>query len=490
MRARPSVAAMRVMRAQLRPFRTAGRRGRGGNRGVVARSQRTAMAVNTTFSNSAVKPVRVVHSEYLDTVPSPCALYAFDLNPGVADTFTWLSYQARLFEYYIVNAFSVRWSPSVAQTTAGSIYMAIDYDSRDAAPATISNMTNFTTFKMTPTREPMVLTGVPALMNAQVKQHAVRNGAVTASDIKTYDFGKLLIYVEGDTLAAAGTLLVSYDITFLSPTINEDDGMMEFPGTESQITTGYDTAQFPFPLQDLVAQGINTPYIARIFANTVAQLSKGGASGVLLEDSHPPGSQINALWGKDFQGMIHTIWPMGFGIKDGDGQYGAFNPIMGMPEVLNPGMYRQYEDWEGYLPLAEHSRRVSSDRWAHFDGSGNSFFSTVHSIIAKAGSLMTIGRISGGYAPWLGTYSSVVNSASGMKMMLFPLLGNNIWYQPCAKSLKASGVYPPDTVIIPKKKDKGHVDPDLDQKSVDTSLVTPDVDARTPDVQHVSTRKR
>lgn len=173
---------------------------------------------NTVVSNKSGSTM-VAHREYLDSLPSPCPIYSFELNPGLSDTFTWLSAMSRLYETYRMVSCVVEFIPYTSMTTAGQIHMAVDYDCMDDDPSSVSIMSNYTSYKSGSVREPLKLVLTPREMNRSMPAHYIRHASVADSDKKTYDFGKLILSVEGDTLAHVGTVMISYSVQFHQPTL-------------------------------------------------------------------------------------------------------------------------------------------------------------------------------------------------------------------------------------------------------------------------------
>jgi hypothetical protein len=62
---------------------------------------------------------------------------SFEWNPGLASTFSAGHYQAQNFDKYTMLAGNtIRYTPACSTLTSGSVYILIDYDPNDSAPAT------------------------------------------------------------------------------------------------------------------------------------------------------------------------------------------------------------------------------------------------------------------------------------------------------------------------------------------------------------------
>lgn len=164
--------------------------------------------------------IRVRHREFIaDVVGVGATTFGntqFSINPGIARTFPWLSQLARLFESYKVNALAFEYRTSVASSSAGKVFMSVDWDAADPAP------TDKVSMLQERTKADIVVWANARMVCdradlAKFPQRYVRGGTLAANlDVKTYDVGNMNMA----TLASAATvgeLFVEYDIELITP---------------------------------------------------------------------------------------------------------------------------------------------------------------------------------------------------------------------------------------------------------------------------------
>lgn len=378
----------------------------------VRRSSAGPLATNVVMTNKRTRPVVVPHTEYLDSLPSPCAMYSFQLNPGLPETFTWLSMQARLWEEYRIISMMFEWEPAVAATAAGTVHMAVDYDSRDADPSSIAVMSNFSTYANWPTRMPHKLVVDPALANRAMPYHYVRNGVVADSDVKTYDIGKLVIEVEGDTITHAGRLYVHYVIQFCSPTLEENDSpTVNFSGKH----TSHDPYAQHVPWEVSSVVEALKPWLAGA-SNGLSGGFKKGDETVLAADGTTNYWEVT----KDMDGLMSMALPYQYGVRS-DTAPSTMAPFLGLKRKDGPtsGWYEtNFQDTAILNPgysIIQHLFDFGP-RYMQFDTADTTgMVNHLYRVIAKAGDKIGIGSVHGGGA---GAWTQLVEATAS----LFPQL--------------------------------------------------------------------
>lgn len=191
---------------------------------------------NNTLVNDAQVPsfgsnqntVRIRHREYLGDVISSSSANTFNvvsyaINPGVASSFPWIANVCgATFQQYRINGmiFEFRTMSSDAlnstNTALGSVVMATDYDSADAAFTSKAQMEN-TEFGVSCKPSSCMIHAI----ECDRKQTAVSELYIRAfsnpsnTDIRLYDWGKFYIATNGfqGTSVNCGELWCSYDIS-------------------------------------------------------------------------------------------------------------------------------------------------------------------------------------------------------------------------------------------------------------------------------------
>lgn len=172
-----------------------------------------------TSSDRGDGSVRVRHREYLfDLIAtSDWSVTPVAINPGLP-TFAWLSELAGLYESYLFTSLSFDFESTASTTSAGTVMMAIDFDSADEIPVSKQALMAMQGAVRTAPWQAMKYSATSSNLKKFGVQRYVRQGALNPNlDIKTYDVGKLLLAVQGAPGAQWGEVYVSYDITFFTP---------------------------------------------------------------------------------------------------------------------------------------------------------------------------------------------------------------------------------------------------------------------------------
>lgn len=209
--------------------RAQARRSQDGNSAPVATSRTTVVRVPRTIQTGS--SIRVSHSELLATVMTPpggpfdpegfSVVKSLSINPGLKDTFPWLSLQAKGWEMYKFNMLRFRYVPRCSTATQGSVMIIPDYDADDLAPTTEQQASTYMgTSEDAPWKSHSVLMDVQSL-NRTMERHYNRYSSVFNGDIKTYDVANLFVATSGIPLGnTVGKLWVDYDVTLYTPQLS------------------------------------------------------------------------------------------------------------------------------------------------------------------------------------------------------------------------------------------------------------------------------
>lgn len=216
----------------------------------------------TTSETVQIQPVgnraiRVTYKEYLGDVfthPSNAGQFyntSYPINPGLPGVFPWLSTLANQYETWeplgIVFEFRSTSSEYVATQALGSVIMATEYDTREAAFPNKQAMLN-SAYSSEAKPSSQILHGVECAPNDKVmRQMYTRFGALpTGVDPHDYDLGIFQIASQGGATANLnlGSLYVHYDIIFRKEQLyaglqNHTQLMAVFTGT-----TGFNSTNF------------------------------------------------------------------------------------------------------------------------------------------------------------------------------------------------------------------------------------------------------
>jgi hypothetical protein len=171
--------------------------------------------------------VVISHREFLGNITGSQLFEnsTFQLNPGLVDTFPWLSQIAANYEEYSFEQLMFTYVSLLSEATSsgavGTIIMSTNYNAGNPAFLTSNDMlNNIGTISARPTDTP-IIHGVECDDNKNVlPSYYVRVGEVPeGQDIKTYDVGLFQLATEGMPVSdqLQGQLYVSYQITLRKP---------------------------------------------------------------------------------------------------------------------------------------------------------------------------------------------------------------------------------------------------------------------------------
>lgn len=173
---------------------------------------------------------RVSHREYLGDVkaisgtPSGYGLSVLYINPGIVNSFPWLSKLALNYESYRFNNLKFIYEPECSTATSGTVMLTVDYDVLDAFPVDkLQVMAYRGSTRTSPWSRVEYICKSEDLHKA--KTNYVRHDDVPESaDARLYDIGMFMCATQGAPAnAMLGELYVQYDVTLMTPSyINTD----------------------------------------------------------------------------------------------------------------------------------------------------------------------------------------------------------------------------------------------------------------------------
>lgn len=203
-------------------------------------------SVRPSFLRTDYQSQRIVHREKVSKLTSPgtgafTVLGSFALNPGLAETFPWLSNEAQGWESYRFNRMRFIWVPTSGTATVGNIIMGPDYDAADDAPAAESFFSSYTNTEEANIWARFASDLDPDLLNGEQRRKFIRSGSLDANlDIKTYDSGVFYVASTDDTAATPGKLWVEYDVSLYNPQVPpggfQAAGTLESAGSPSSVS--------------------------------------------------------------------------------------------------------------------------------------------------------------------------------------------------------------------------------------------------------------
>ncbi len=163
------------------------------------------------------------------------------VNPGLP-IYTWLSGQAAGWEKHHIKKFQIVYVPAEAvTTTAGSIYLAFDYDPMDAAPSNLAALSTYETQANGRVYEKVALDMNCRRAYDGVQSKKIRSGPV-GSDLQLYDAATFSFStISCANTNAIGQLWVYYEIELISqqsePTVKVNPSLSVFQLGSNQSFT-------------------------------------------------------------------------------------------------------------------------------------------------------------------------------------------------------------------------------------------------------------
>lgn len=136
----------------------------------------------------------------------------FQVNPGLAGVFPWASQLARSYDKYRFRKLKFQFRSVVPTTSQGVVMMSFDYDTLDTLPTT-----KFEHAQTTPNVESNVFQSSELVVACDNQFRFVRQGTISNADLKTYDFGQLVISSSYASAVMLGEIYVDYEVELTKP---------------------------------------------------------------------------------------------------------------------------------------------------------------------------------------------------------------------------------------------------------------------------------
>lgn len=178
---------------------------------------------------------RIRHREYLGDVSSSIAFTntVYNVNPGLDETFPWLSAIAQNFDQYEIKGMIVEFKSTSANalnstnTALGTMILCAEYDSADSTYVNKQQMENSMYACSTKPSESMIMPIECDPRQNPIGNLYTRSGAVpSGKDSRLYDLCNFQIASVGSQAAAVvGELWISYDIILRKPQMSSGLGL-------------------------------------------------------------------------------------------------------------------------------------------------------------------------------------------------------------------------------------------------------------------------
>lgn len=174
---------------------------------------------------STTKQTNIIcHREYLGDILGTAAFSntSYPLNPGMANTFPWLSTIAENYQEYQFHGIIFEFRPLITDFVTngapGVLIMSTDYNADDPPFATKQQMEN-AEYAVSTKPTLALIHGIECDTSQTILPHRfVRNGAVpTNQDLRLYDLGNYQLATQTNPVQNLGELWVSYCVEFFKP---------------------------------------------------------------------------------------------------------------------------------------------------------------------------------------------------------------------------------------------------------------------------------
>jgi hypothetical protein len=173
----------------------------------------------------------VCHREYLGDIMGTVAFNntSYPLNPGMADTFPWLSSIADNYQEYKFHGVIFEFRPLITDFVTGGapgvVVMATNYNA-DLPVYTTKQIMENSEYAVSVKPTNALIHGVecsPVQTDPNIKY--VRNGALASGqDLKNYDWGNFQFATQSNPVQNLGELWVSYCVEFYKPVLATTSG--------------------------------------------------------------------------------------------------------------------------------------------------------------------------------------------------------------------------------------------------------------------------
>lgn len=212
-------------------------------------NKNTLVSQQVPFVHSANECVRIRHREFLGNLNGSVAFsnQAYNINPGLKNTFPWLYTTAASFEQYKICGLIVEFVSTCADALAsnnnsmGTICLSTDYN---VVNEDFINMAQCQNSMWSATGKPSKNITMPIECDGKLnvlERLFLRdqNTILTNSDLRLYDHCKINIATEGQQISTQiGQLWLSYDVEFYKPVLHDPPGpnaMYYIPATNTGL---------------------------------------------------------------------------------------------------------------------------------------------------------------------------------------------------------------------------------------------------------------
>jgi hypothetical protein len=219
---------------------------------------------NARVSRTGTDSTRIIHRELVGSVLGTVAYTVgstIAINPGLPNSFPWLSTQALGWEKYKFNYLRLCYYTRTGSNTPGSVILVPDYDAQDSAPANEQIASAYHGTQEDVAWKDNCLTFEPKVL---CQERFIRTGGLAANqDIKTYDIANAFVATLDGTAVNWGKVWLEYDVTLINQQLNSSgpsgSGTIVAGGAAISITaaTPFGTTPVTLGSYNLTGSGTN-----------------------------------------------------------------------------------------------------------------------------------------------------------------------------------------------------------------------------------------
>jgi hypothetical protein len=172
--------------------------------------------------------IRIAHREYFSELQGSdvFAVSDYAINPGLAETFPWLSRIAKNYESHEWEKLDFVFETESPTSYKGTVLLVPDFDAADSAPESKSDAMSYRSAVRTAPWQSAVLSCRREDLQ-KLKSRYNRYGALASNlDIKTYDAGNFFACVQGQAdTSVVGELYADYIVVLRTPQTPDGDAL-------------------------------------------------------------------------------------------------------------------------------------------------------------------------------------------------------------------------------------------------------------------------
>lgn len=186
----------------------------------------------------------VCHREYLGDISGAAAFtnLSYYLNPGMSETFPWLSSIAANYQQYVFHGLIFEFRPLITDFVVGGapgvIVLTTNYNADQQPYASRQEAENAEFAVSVKPTQGLVHMIECRSEEQQMKLYNVRTGSLTTgTDLKTYDLGLTQVITQNNPAQVLGELWVSYAVEFFKPVLATANALDQAEGMHAYRTS-------------------------------------------------------------------------------------------------------------------------------------------------------------------------------------------------------------------------------------------------------------